>query len=109
MKASEVVTALRELADRFEALGFDDDSKITADVRLSLFHIEDREDLVKLLPLVDRPRLNTEVPCIGPGPCCDGYEVTLFNEPGMVGGEAKVVYTDSQAGLDALMAPAEPA
>ncbi len=108
MKASEVPAALREFAERFEALGLDDDS-VNFGLGFDAHHVNGREALAKLVSLIVNPHLEASVPAIV------GYDwkqnpvrIALFYEPGLLGGERKEVVVDSKAGLEALIAECEP-
>lgn len=100
---AEVPALLRELADRVEAIGLVDHSELSADFSLSVHHIMDRSDLAKVASLMQRPTLDSSVPCVG-GYFADGCRgrITAFYEGGILGGERVEVFIDSQAGLDAL-------
>lgn len=102
MKPSELSTALREMADRFDAIDLGDEADLSVSGSINVFHIETREHLKALLPLTSNPKLNNEVPCIGD--YASDLNITLFHEAGLLGGERKEIFVDSQAGLDALMA-----
>jgi hypothetical protein len=101
MNANKLSTKLRELADQIDAIGAVGD-EVDAAVRVGFYRVNTREDLVRLIPLVVRPRLLDSIPAIvGTSGGCD---VSLHYTAGLLGGERREVFTDTQAGLDALVA-----
>ncbi len=105
MKLSQVATALRELAERFEQIDIDDEGELYANLRLNFHHVDTRKQLLKLMPLVNGPTLSEKVPCISNSTTRENpAEITLYIKPGILGGERREVFVDTQAGLDAIVA-----
>lgn len=104
MSPSSVPQALRDLADKFEAIGFDE-SEASCGIELNVHNVSTREGLAQLVSMMNNPAFVSECSAIV------GYDwrdnpvrLSAFFTPGLLGGERREVFVDSQSGLDALMA-----
>lgn len=111
MKASNVPAFLRELADRFEAAGFDPDASVKVD--LGCDTVTSRPELAKWVEFCGTPlevktaESTSWLSRYAWSSSSDTFGVSVHFTPGLLGGKVIEVNRDDDAGLAKLMAEAK--